>query len=77
MHKSTQKIPTMLEFIYGDQKNKSQGVDMNTISNLVTEHAWNSEIDPLLQALFQYIDQLSLPETSYVTGRPPIPKSHY
>jgi hypothetical protein len=44
------------------------------ISNFVTEHAINSEIDPLLQALFQYIDQLSLPETPYVTGRPPIPK---
>lgn len=44
------------------------------ISNFVIEHALSSEIDPLLQALFQYIDQLSLPETPYVTGRPPISK---
>jgi hypothetical protein len=44
------------------------------ISNFVIEHALNSEIDPLLQALFQYIDQLSLPETPYMTGRPPISK---
>jgi transposase len=42
------------------------------ISNFVIEHAINSENDPLLEALFQYIDQLSLPETPYVTGRPPI-----
>ncbi|SFA54190.1 Transposase domain [Anoxybacillus pushchinoensis] len=44
------------------------------ISNFITEHAINSEMDPLLQALFQYIDQLSLPETPYMTGRPPISK---
>jgi hypothetical protein len=44
------------------------------ISNFVTEHAINSEMDPLLQALFQYIDQLSFPETPYMTGRPPISK---
>jgi len=44
------------------------------ISNLVIEHATYNEIDPLLQALFQYIDQLSLPKTPYVTGRPPISK---
>ncbi|MBB3907322.1 MULTISPECIES: transposase [Anoxybacillaceae] len=44
------------------------------ISNFVIEHALNSEMDPLLQALFQYIDQLSLPETPYITGRPPISK---
>jgi hypothetical protein len=38
------------------------------ISNFVTEHAINRETGPLLRALFQYIDQLSLPETPYVTG---------
>jgi len=43
-------------------------------SDLLVEHAWNSEMDPLLHALFQYIDQLSLPETPYVTSRPPISK---
>jgi hypothetical protein len=51
-----------------------QGVDTIMISNIVIKHALSSEIDPLLQALFQYIDQLSLPEAPYVTGRPPIPK---
>lgn len=39
------------------------------ISNFIIEHALNIEIDPLLQALFQYIDQLSLPETPYAIGR--------
>ena len=47
---------------------------MIMVSNFVIEHAMNSEMDPLLQALFQYINQLSLPETPYVTGRLPIPK---
>ncbi|MDQ0164038.1 hypothetical protein J2S06_003182 [Bacillus alveayuensis] len=36
------------------------------ISNIVIKHALSSGIDPLLQALFQYIDQLSLPEAPYV-----------
>ncbi|KXG08388.1 hypothetical protein AT864_03426 [Anoxybacillus sp. P3H1B] len=44
------------------------------ISNIVIKHALSSEIDPLLQDLFQYIDQLSLPEAPYVAGRPPISK---
>jgi hypothetical protein len=44
------------------------------ISNFVSEHVLSSEMDPLLEALFQYIDQLFLPETPYMTGRPPIPK---
>jgi hypothetical protein len=44
------------------------------IFNFVIEQALSSEIAPLLQALFQYIDQLSLPKTSYVTGRPAISK---
>ncbi len=32
------------------------------------------KMDPLLQALFQYITRLSLPKALYVTGRPPISK---
>jgi hypothetical protein len=56
------------------KKTHFQGVDTIMISNFVIEHALNSEMDPLLQALFQYIDQLSLPETPYMTGRPPISK---
>ncbi|EZP77554.1 transposase IS4 family protein [Parageobacillus genomosp. 1] len=44
------------------------------ISNLNSEHAWSYEIDPLLASLFRYIDSLSLPETPYVTGRPPVSK---
>ncbi len=44
------------------------------ISNSLIEHAFTGEIDPLLEALFRYIDQLSLPEVPYVTGRPPISK---
>jgi hypothetical protein len=28
------------------------------ISNFVSEHVLSSEMDPLLEALFQYIDQL-------------------
>ncbi|ABO68780.1 IS982 family transposase (plasmid) [Geobacillus thermodenitrificans NG80-2] len=49
---------------------------MNTImiSNWNSEHAWTYEIDPILEALFRYIDSLSLPETPYVTGRPPVSK---
>ena len=44
------------------------------------EHAWTYEtyeIDPILEALFWYIDSLSLPETPYVTGRPPMSKNRY
>ncbi|KPC97109.1 hypothetical protein LR69_04713 [Geobacillus sp. BCO2] len=44
------------------------------ISSLNNEHAWPYEIDPLLASLFRYIDSLSLPETPYVTGRPPVSK---
>ncbi|BDG42418.1 hypothetical protein B4119_0906 [Parageobacillus caldoxylosilyticus] len=44
------------------------------ISNLNSEHAWSYEIDLILEALFRYIDSLSLPETPYVTGRPPVSK---
>ena len=44
------------------------------ISNWNSEHAWTYEIDPILEALFRYIDSLSLPETPYVTGRPPVSK---
>lgn len=65
------KKSNVLEIIYSDQKTHFQGVDTIMISNFVTEHAINSEMDPFLQALFQYIDQLSLPETPYMTGRPP------
>jgi hypothetical protein len=39
-----------------------QGVDTIMIFNFVIEHALNGEMYILLQALFQYIDQLSLPE---------------
>jgi transposase len=49
-------------------------VDTITISNFANEHATNSETAPLLEPLFQYIDRLSLPKTSYVTGRRPISK---
>ncbi len=41
---------------------KFQAVDTIMISNFVIEYALHNEIDPLLQALFQYIDQLSLAE---------------
>jgi hypothetical protein len=68
------KNPPVLEIIYSDQNISFQGVDTIIISNFVIEHAMSSEIDPLLQALFRYIDQLSLLETPYVTGRPPISK---
>lgn len=44
------------------------------ISNLNSEHAWIYEIAPILEALFRYIDSLSLSETPYVTGRPPVSK---
>ncbi|QNU18941.1 transposase [Geobacillus zalihae] len=44
------------------------------ISNWNSEHAWTYEIDPILEALFRYIDSLSLPETPYVTGRRPVSK---
>ncbi|AOL35798.1 transposase [Geobacillus thermoleovorans] len=44
------------------------------ISNLVIEHALMGEIDPILEALFRYIDQLSFLETPYVTGKPPVSK---
>jgi len=44
------------------------------VSNFVIEHAAYIEIAPLVQALFQYIDQLCLPETPYVTRWPPISK---
>jgi hypothetical protein len=44
------------------------------ISNWNTEHAWTYEIAPILEALFRYMDSLSLPETPYVTGRPPVAK---
>jgi hypothetical protein len=74
MHKSPQKIHPSWK-LYTVTKNTSfQGVDTIMISNVVIKHALSSEIDPLLQALFQYIDQLSLPETPYVTGRSPISK---
>jgi transposase len=44
------------------------------ISHLNNEHAWSYEMDPLLASLFRYIDSLSLLETPYVTGRPPVSK---
>jgi hypothetical protein len=44
------------------------------ISNLNSEHALSYEMDPILEALFRYIDSLSLLETPYVTGRPPMSK---
>jgi hypothetical protein len=49
-------------------------MDTIMISNLNSEHVWTYEIDPILEALFRYIDSLSLPETLYVTGRPPVSK---
>jgi hypothetical protein len=59
---------------YTVTKTNYQGVDTIMISNLVIEHALMGEIDPLLEALFRYIDQLSFLETPYVTGRPPVSK---
>ncbi|QXJ38640.1 hypothetical protein BV455_01984 [Parageobacillus caldoxylosilyticus] len=46
------------------------------ISNLVTEHTMDYKIIPLLEALFRYIDQFSLPETLYMTRRLPIPRKY-
>jgi len=40
------------------------------IANRNSEHSWSYEIDPILEALFRYIDSLSLPETPYATGMP-------
>jgi len=48
------------------KKTTLQGVDTIMISNWNSEHAWTYEIDPILEALFRYIDSLSLPETPYV-----------
>lgn len=59
---------------YTVTKTNYQGVDTIMISNLNKEHAWSYEMDPLLASLFRYIDSLSLPETPYVTGRPPVSK---
>jgi hypothetical protein len=74
MYKSTQNIRPSWKS-YTVTKNPSfQGVDTIMISNMVIKHALSSEIDPFLQALFQYIAPLSLPEAPYVTGRPPISK---
>lgn len=44
------------------------------ISNFIEEHAYMGDIDPLLNAIFQYIDRLSFWDARYVTGRPPISK---
>ncbi len=74
MHKSTQKIHPSWKSYTVTKNTSFQGVDTIMISNIVIKHALSSEIDPLLQALFQYIDQLSLPETPYVTGQPLISK---
>ena len=35
-----------------------QGVDTIMISNLNNEHAWSYEMNPILEALFRYIDSL-------------------
>jgi hypothetical protein len=59
---------------YTVAKTNYQRVDTIMIFNLNNEHAWSYEIDPLLASLFRYIDSLSLPETPYVTGRPPVSK---
>jgi hypothetical protein len=45
-------------------------MDTIMISNWNSVDAWTYEIAPILEALFRYIDSLSLPETLYVTGRP-------
>lgn len=44
------------------------------ISNSMFKYVLLSEIDPLLEALFRYIDQLSFLETPYVIGQHPRPK---
>lgn len=71
MHKENTKNPPILEIIIEWPKTQFQWVDTIIISNFISEPAPYSEIDPLLQALFRYLDQLSLPEASYVTGRSP------
>ena len=38
------------------------------------EHAPVQEIESTLEMLFRYLDQLSIPEKAYVTGRPPVPR---
>ena len=38
------------------------------------EHASVQEKESTLEMLFRYLNQLSIPEKPYVTGRPPIPK---
>jgi hypothetical protein len=59
---------------YTVTKQTYQWADTIMISNLAIKHAMSSEMVPLLEALFRYIDQLSLLETSYATGQPTISK---
>jgi hypothetical protein len=55
---------------YTVTKTNYQGVDTIMIANGNIKHSWSYEIDPILEALFRYIDSLSLPETPYMTGKP-------
>jgi hypothetical protein len=55
---------------YTVTKTNYQGMDTIMIFNWNSELSWSYEIAPILEALFRYIDSLSLPETPYVTGRP-------
>ncbi len=75
MHKKAQKS-TVLEIIYSYQKIDSQEMDTIMLSHIVSKHALSSEMDPLLQVLFLYIDQFALPEARYVTGDHPFRKNH-
>jgi hypothetical protein len=72
MHNAHEKS-AILEIIYSDQKQLPRGGHDHDFQ-WNSEHAWTYEIAPILEALFRYIDLLSLPETPYVTGRPPISK---
>ena len=44
------------------------------IFNWISEYAWTYGMNTILEALFWYIDSLSLLETPYVTGRLPVSK---
>ena len=44
------------------------------ITKTFIEHASVQEKESILDMLFHYLDQLSIPEKPYVTGRPPVSK---
>ena len=47
------------------------------ITKTFIEHASVQEKESILDVLFHYLDQLSIPEKPYVTGRPPVSKKFF